>query len=674
MRASNTAGYGITSQETESYTLTAPPGSLAASLVENTGVDLSWMDASTKETGYLVEMGTSADDLQKLASLPAGTATYKVRGLAPDTTYFFQVSSINTPGARSSATTTATTTSASNWSITGDASLEGTSITQGQTLTLADEEEVAYGDHQDSGLHGGSIKLGSQDRYHFYFEVDYSTWDSYSPIVPWAGHEPATEGGYWDLFSISMTDQSYANTSRTDGNPNAFPMNAPYTRYDTTYRDSVTASNWDEDLVMSFTGSQTASKYLNVMLDTETDPQAGHLHPSYGTVVVKQIPELTIQAIHDQVAEGGETPGKVRITRKTTALTDPLDVSFTRLNADGTTTSHTATIAAGEDSVDVYVAAPAPHVNNPIDVTFTLTPQIDKYVLGAASAPTNAKVTILKQKAILVTFMGLGDGSSLDGGQGDGFGAGLLRETTVSQTTGALGKLDDKFLPANLFVKVYGEREGDLVRREIAEKVNRNIDKFISKAETEAVILNLAGYSYGAVQAANVAFTLGQSQKQFMGYELEVDVPVKNMVMIDAETDWFKVLLGTDYANVEGYKAFYQRKGQMVRVYRRYFDENGAEGPEQLAAAGSWIDQSWMIKGNPMDGLGHVNANKSAINVTDDAAWKNQRRGETFSDRIEYVDGARAQHQSIVYFLKNKNLANPSGQTLVDWLVEDMVP
>lgn len=69
----------------------AAPTGLAATAVSGTRIDLAWTDASTNETGFLVERRSGAGAYAQIAALPAGTAAHSDTTAAELTTYFYRV-------------------------------------------------------------------------------------------------------------------------------------------------------------------------------------------------------------------------------------------------------------------------------------------------------------------------------------------------------------------------------------------------------------------------------------------------------------------------------------------------------------------------------------------------------------------------------------------------------
>ena len=68
------------------------PGSLTATAVSSSQINLTWVDSNSSETGYLVERSlSSSSGFAQIASLPANSQSYSNTGLASGTTYYYRV-------------------------------------------------------------------------------------------------------------------------------------------------------------------------------------------------------------------------------------------------------------------------------------------------------------------------------------------------------------------------------------------------------------------------------------------------------------------------------------------------------------------------------------------------------------------------------------------------------
>ena len=101
--AFNTAGdspfSGVVSGTTVPPSPPAAPTGLAATTGTGTQINLSWIDASTNELGFILQRKTgSGGTYAQIASLAAGTTSYSDIGLAGNTTYFYRVAATNLGG------------------------------------------------------------------------------------------------------------------------------------------------------------------------------------------------------------------------------------------------------------------------------------------------------------------------------------------------------------------------------------------------------------------------------------------------------------------------------------------------------------------------------------------------------------------------------------------------
>ena len=74
------------------------PGSLTATAVSTTQINLAWIDNSTNETGFRIERSTDNVNFAQIASVGANIEAYSNTGLAGSTTYYYRVRATNTTG------------------------------------------------------------------------------------------------------------------------------------------------------------------------------------------------------------------------------------------------------------------------------------------------------------------------------------------------------------------------------------------------------------------------------------------------------------------------------------------------------------------------------------------------------------------------------------------------
>jgi hypothetical protein len=148
-----------------------------------------------------------------------------------------------------------------------DVSFAGNTVTMGQV-----EGEAS---HQRTSVHGGAVILTPALVYDVTFDYDICTWDAY---VPYGG----AGTGYWDSFSVSISDKPYWEMGYTD------PVGLPFVRGGAKFGDGV-LDCWAGTETLSIPGNMAGDNYLNVVLDTGTLDFANSAYPSYGTITIKSI-------------------------------------------------------------------------------------------------------------------------------------------------------------------------------------------------------------------------------------------------------------------------------------------------------------------------------------------------------------------------------------------------
>jgi len=153
VRASNDVGDSDPSNTASGTTQALPPqppaapAGLAAVNVGSTSLVLTWTDASANESGFEVERSIAANSgFDGLATLPANTTRYQVRGLGPVTTYYFRLRAINAAGASAYAPVVAATTLATPTVPAAPADLAvGGATTSTLTLNWTDRSDNETG-------------------------------------------------------------------------------------------------------------------------------------------------------------------------------------------------------------------------------------------------------------------------------------------------------------------------------------------------------------------------------------------------------------------------------------------------------------------------------------------------------------------------------------------------
>jgi uncharacterized lipoprotein YddW (UPF0748 family) len=134
VRATNSGGSSANSAQASATTLPNPPaapGSLAATAVSSSQINLTWTDNSTNETNFVVARSTtSGGPYTDVVTLAANTTSYSNTGLTASTTYYYVVRATNTGGASANSNQASATTQASIPAAPGGLSATAASPTQ----------------------------------------------------------------------------------------------------------------------------------------------------------------------------------------------------------------------------------------------------------------------------------------------------------------------------------------------------------------------------------------------------------------------------------------------------------------------------------------------------------------------------------------------------------------
>ena len=146
-------------------------------------------------------------------------------------------------------------------------------IFDGNTVVMG---QLGEGDFvQNETVHGGAALLPPASSYDVTFQYHICTWDSYNT-------ETVLGTGYWDSFSVSISAKPYWKMGYSD------PVALPFVRGGNNFADGILECN-DGMSTASIAGNPSGDNYLNVVLDTGTDPFSNHIHPSYGTITIEKI-------------------------------------------------------------------------------------------------------------------------------------------------------------------------------------------------------------------------------------------------------------------------------------------------------------------------------------------------------------------------------------------------
>jgi hypothetical protein len=125
-------GSGYTNTASATTTLGAPaaPSNLTAAAVSNSQINLSWIDNSSSESGFLVErcVGASCTNFAEIAETGANATGYSNTGLTANTTYRYRVRAFNDSGDSGYTNETQATTTVSATKPAAPSNLSATAI------------------------------------------------------------------------------------------------------------------------------------------------------------------------------------------------------------------------------------------------------------------------------------------------------------------------------------------------------------------------------------------------------------------------------------------------------------------------------------------------------------------------------------------------------------------
>jgi hypothetical protein len=81
-----------------------------ATALSSTSISITWNDNSSNETGFRIRRSTDGINYSLLVNVPANTISYTDTGLAPNTTYYYQVGAFNACGIANNPTPASATT------------------------------------------------------------------------------------------------------------------------------------------------------------------------------------------------------------------------------------------------------------------------------------------------------------------------------------------------------------------------------------------------------------------------------------------------------------------------------------------------------------------------------------------------------------------------------------
>jgi len=156
----------------------------------------------------------------------------------------------------------------------------------------------AQTDQQNQAFHMAATLLPPAASYTIKFQYSLTTWDSYdadgTPNPPFNGGT-----GFWDSFSVSISNQPYWHLSLTDPITTTELPGLGLLWGGTSYGGNNPPQQNSGTTTITIKGDPKGSNYLNVGLDTATEPEADTNYPSWGTFTIISITATCMGDITD---------------------------------------------------------------------------------------------------------------------------------------------------------------------------------------------------------------------------------------------------------------------------------------------------------------------------------------------------------------------------------------
>jgi hypothetical protein len=166
------------------------------------------------------------------------------------------------------------------------------------TITLG-IVRAEWPDQQPIAIHGATIELPPAEQIYVEFSYNLSTWDSYNPVT-------VAGTGYWDLFSISVSQDKYWNLSLSDP-LDGDPLDIGFQYGGTKFGDGILESTIGSGSA-TMNASTASTNYLNVVLDTATAPDHNGNYGSWGTIEITKIEILGVPEVTKELIDAWEEP------------------------------------------------------------------------------------------------------------------------------------------------------------------------------------------------------------------------------------------------------------------------------------------------------------------------------------------------------------------------------
>jgi fibronectin type 3 domain-containing protein len=189
------SAYSTTVKVTATPTAPAQPGSLSATAVSSSQVNLTWQDKAINESSYSVERSSNGHTWSVIASLPANSTSYADTGVAGGTAYSYRVRALDGTLA-SKYTNSASATTPANSPVPGPAAGAVPGLLSGNSSAPPGGAPTGSGKHQ--GPQGGSPGTESAEQVWVILAERLSR---ESHLAAWTPAGPGAEAALDSLFS-----------------------------------------------------------------------------------------------------------------------------------------------------------------------------------------------------------------------------------------------------------------------------------------------------------------------------------------------------------------------------------------------------------------------------------------------------------------------------------------
>lgn len=156
-------------------------------------------------------------------------------------------------------------------------------VLNGDTIQMGVANRLAS-DSQSMAIHGVSAVLPAISGLSVQYDTDLSTWDSYSSNGPGG----CVNTGYWDSFSVTLMATQYWNVALLDP-INANAENGWFVWGGLCYGVYTVKQTSGKFVTAHLQGDSQNLNYLNIALDTATQPDADNAYPSWGTIIIRSV-------------------------------------------------------------------------------------------------------------------------------------------------------------------------------------------------------------------------------------------------------------------------------------------------------------------------------------------------------------------------------------------------